>query len=152
WIWLALTIAGLLIGAYLLMVFFRLGMRHMMRRASQETESEAGLRAGVEELARGVRPALAFAVLLLAVFFTLRALGHPAALAWDPESILEWLLTRGLRIVLLLVGAFVVNRMVRVLASQTGRLIRPHDQTAAAEIERQKRARTVSGIIEKFSS
>ena len=151
WIWLSATIVGLLVGAFVLMMLLRLAVRAMMRRASQGGESEATVRSRVEEIAQGVRPALAFVVILLAFFFTLRALGHPAALAWNPESILGWLLTRGVRIVLLLAGAFIVNRMVGVLASQSARLIRPHDQTVAAEIERQKRAQTIVGIIERFS-
>jgi small conductance mechanosensitive channel len=151
WIWLALTIFGLLLGGYLLMKLFRLEMRAIIRRAADQAESEAALRQRVEDLARGVRPAVAFIVLLLATFFILRALGHPAAVAWNPESVLDWLLTRGLRIVLLLAGAFVVNRIVRVVASNIARLIRAHDNTAAAEMERQKRAQTVSSIIERFS-
>src|SRR5215475_13327196 len=151
WIWLALIIFGLLAGGYLLMKLFRLEMRAIMRRAAHQAESEAALRQRVEDLARGVRPAVAFVVLMLATFFILRALGHPAAVAWNPESVLDWLLTRGLRIVLILAGAFVVNRMVKVVASNIARLIRAHDDTAAAEMERQKRAQTVSGIIERFS-
>src|SRR5438477_5047333 len=98
WIWLTLTILGLLVGGYVLMKLFRLEMRAMIQRAAHQTESEAIVRQGVEELARGMRPAVAFVVILLAAFFTLRALGHPAAVAWSPESILEWLLTRGVRI------------------------------------------------------
>ena len=152
WIWLAFSMAGLVLGAYLLMKLFRLEMHAIVRRASHAGESEAMLRQGVEELARGMRPAVAFLVLVLGVFFTLRALGHPAAAAWSPESVLEWFLTHGLRIVLLLAGAFLVNRVVRLVSSRVGLLIRPHDATPAAEIERQKRAQTITGIIERFST
>jgi small conductance mechanosensitive channel len=88
----------------------------------------------------------------LGVFATLRALGHPAAVGWRPAALLDWLLTRGVRITLLVACSYLVLRIVHMLVSKASLLIRPHDATTAAEIERQKRVQTITIILRRFSS
>jgi small conductance mechanosensitive channel len=89
---------------------------------------------------------------LLMVFLILRLIEHPSVEGWNLARILEWLMAHGIRVILLLVGAFLVLKVVHAFVSKIGVLIRPSDDSPAAEIERQKRAQTISAIIKNFST
>lgn len=152
WIWLAVTLAGLSLVGYLLMKFFRYELRQMAKRMVTEGILEEAMVRWVEDIARVLRVAVVLVVVILGVFFTLRAIGHPAAAAWSPASIVSWLVERGVRIVLLVVGAYLAIQVSHLLLSKAGLLIQPYDETPAAEMERQKRAQTISAVLQKFAS
>ncbi|MBI4478668.1 MAG: mechanosensitive ion channel family protein [Acidobacteria bacterium] len=152
WFWLAATIAGLAAGGYLLMKLFRYEVRQLVRRAVKKPVLDATLVQWIEEISRGIRMAVIAVVAILMLFFTLRALGHPAVAGWRPVAILSWLLDRGVRIVILLAGAYVAIKVAHILISKLTALIRPHDNSPVAEIERQKRANTVAAILKNFST
>ena len=149
WIWPAIQIAAIVLGGVLLMRLVRFEMRRLVERGARQTIQEAALAEWVNETSLGIRPAVIAVGMILGVFFVLRALGHPAAVGWNPFSMLDWLLDRGVRIILILAGAYVVLKLTHQLSGKAVRLIRPYDDSPAAEIERRKRAETVSGILRK---
>jgi small conductance mechanosensitive channel len=106
----------------------------------------------VDDIARVLRVAVVLVVMILGVFFLLRAIGQPLAAAWSPASIVSWLVERGVRIVLLVVAAYLAVKVAHLLLSKVGLLIQPYDETAAAEMERQKRAQTISSVLQKFAT
>jgi len=152
WIWLAATITGLILGGYLLMKLFRYEARKLTQRALKDRVLDPALLQWLEELSRGIRLAVIALVAILVMFFTLRMLGHPAVAGWAPARILEWLLERGVRVVIVLAGAYLAIKVAHMLVSKVSLLIRPHDNTAVAELERQKRAQTITAILKNFST
>jgi small conductance mechanosensitive channel len=152
WVWLAIITASLILGGYLLMKLLRYEMRAVARRITRGRELDSTVRQWVEELARAIRPVLMFTILVLIVYFTLRALGRAGAAEWSPGLLTDWLVGRGLRIALVLACAYLVIRFMRLLVTQAGRLVPAQEQGVGAEIERQKRAQTITSILERLST
>ena len=65
------------------------------------------------------------------------------------QSIIEWLLTHGLRIFFILVGYFVLVFLVRFLTRRFVKLVEDEDRSTRSE--REKRADTIAGIINTTS-
>ena len=152
WIWLAVTLAGLALVGYLLMKFFRYGLREMAKRMVTEGILDEATLRWADDIAKVLRVAVILVVAILGVFFVLRTIGHPAAAAWSPASIVSWLMDRGVRIVLIAVGAYLAIKFSHPLLSKAGLLIHPYDESAAAELERQKRAQTISSVLQKLAT
>ena len=136
WLWLALTIAGVALGGYLLMKFFRYEVKHLAQRAVKSDILDQETLDWIEEISHGVRLAVLALVALLMVFFALRVMGHPSVQGWNLARVLEWLMARGVRVILLLVGAYLILKVIHVFVSKLGVLIRPSDDSPAAELER----------------
>ncbi len=152
WIWLAITLTGLALSGYLLMKFFRFELRKVAQRMVREGILDETLLQWTEEIARVLRLAVGAVGVILGAFFVLLALGHPAVAGWAPVSILNWFLERGVRIVLLIVGAYLAVKVSHLLLSNIGMLIQPYDDSPAAEIERQKRAETIRRVFQKLAT
>jgi len=152
WIWMAITLVGLLVSAYLVMKVFRFEIRALLQRASKGQVIDPALLQWGEELARGLRVAVIAIAALLAVFFVLRGMGHPAVAGWQPTRILDWHLEHGVRIVVVVAAAYIAIKISNMLLANVGLLIRAYDESSAAEIERQKRAHTISSVLRKFAT
>jgi small conductance mechanosensitive channel len=152
WLWLAATLGGLALVGYVLMKLFRYQLRQMAKRTVTQGILDETMLRWVEDIAKVLRVAMILVVAILAVFFALRAVGHPVAVDWSPASIVNWLLEHGVRIVLLVVGAYLALKISHVLLSKAGSLIQPYDESAAAEIEREKRAQTISSVLQKLAT
>jgi len=152
WLWLALTIGGVALGGYLLMKFFRYEVKQLARRTVKSDILDQETLDWIEEISHGVRLAVLALVALLMAFFSLRVMGHPAVQGWNLARVLEWLMARGVRVILLLVGAFLILKVIHVFVSKLGVLVRPADDSPAAELERQKRAQTISAIMKNFAT
>lgn len=59
------------------------------------------------------------------------------------DLVLTWLLTSGIRLAVLLVGAYLLLRMIRLLTDRFNRMLQGFTQS----VERQKRAQTLSEIV-----
>ncbi|MBI4442467.1 MAG: mechanosensitive ion channel family protein [Acidobacteria bacterium] len=152
WIWLAITLVGLLVSAYLVMKLFRFEIRALLERAAKGQVIDPALLQWGEEMARGLRVAVIAIAALLAVFFVLRGMGHPAVAGWQPTRILDWLLEHGVRIVVVVAAAYIAIKVSNMLLAKVGLLIRAYDESSAAEIERQKRAHTISAVLQKCAT
>ncbi|MBI4463316.1 MAG: mechanosensitive ion channel family protein [Acidobacteria bacterium] len=61
-------------------------------------------------------------------------------------------MAHGVRIVILLAGAYLVIKIANMLLAKVGLLIQPYDESAAAEMEQQKRSQTIRNVLQKFAS
>ena len=152
WIWLAITLVGLVLGGYLLMKFLRFELRQIARRMVKEGILDEAMLKWIDEIAHGLRVAVVLVVLIVGVFFVMRTIGHPVVAAWSPASIEVWFLEHGVRIVLLLAGSYLAVKIAHMMLSKVGLLIQAYDETPAAEMERQKRAQTISAVLQKAST
>lgn len=152
WFWLGITIGGLALGGYLLMKLFRYEVRRLAQRAVKNNILDAATLQWIEELSRGIRLAVFALVVLLMVFFTLRLIGHPSVANWNLSRLLGWLMDGGARVIFLLAGAHLAIKVGHIFVSKLGVLIRPSDGTPAAEMEREKRAQTISAILRNFTT
>lgn len=152
WVWLALAIAGVALGGYLLMKFFRYEVKQLAQRVVKSEVLDQATLDWIEEISHGVRLAVLALVALVMVFFTLRAMGHPSVQGWNLARLLEWLMARGVRVILLLVGAYLAVKVIHIFVSKLDVLIRPSDDSPGAEMERQKRAETIGAIMKNFTT
>ena len=150
WIGPAAAVAALILGGYLLMKLFRFEVKHIIGRTVKDKVLDPALLKWIDEISGIIRLAVMAVVTILVVFFILRAMGHPAVAGWGFSIVVNWLMAHGLRIILLLAGAYLASKIANLLLSNVGLLIRPFDESKAAEMERQKRAKTISGILQKF--
>jgi len=127
-------------------------VKHLAQRAVKSDILDQETLDWIEEISHGVRLAVLALVALLMVFFALRVMGHPSVQGWNLARVLEWLMARGVRVILLLVGAYLILKVIHVFVSKLGVLIRPSDDSPAAELERQKRAQTISAIMKNFTT
>lgn len=150
WLWLAIIIAGLAAGGYLLMKLFRYEARRLAQRLVKDQVLDSTALQWIEEISHGLRLVIYALVGFLTIFFTLRVVGHPAVAEWNLSRLLAWVMDRGLRVIFLLAGAYVAIKVGHIFVSKLGVLVRPADDTPAAEIERQKRAQTIASVMKKF--
>lgn len=157
WIWLSLTLLCIMIGCALLLKLFRYEVRWLVRRVTRAEAIDPALLEWIEELSRSARSAIIIIGLIVAIFLSLRVLDIPLIsprlrMQWQPDSLLAWMLDHGIRIVLIVAVAGLAIRVVHKLISHLALLIRPHDGSPAAEIERGKRIQTVSAILHHLST
>jgi small conductance mechanosensitive channel len=157
WIWLSMTLLCIVIGCALLVKLFRYEVRWLVRKFTKADVIDPSLHEWIEELSRSARSAIIVVGILLAVILSLRALDIPLLSPrlrahWQPEEFLAWLLEHGIRIVLIIAIAGLAIKVLHKLVSHLALLIRPHDESAAAEIERRKRIQTVSAILHHLST
>ncbi|HWP86169.1 MAG TPA: mechanosensitive ion channel family protein [Terriglobia bacterium] len=152
WFWLAVVIGGAFLGGYLLMKLFRYQIRHLAQKVAKSPALDRATLDWIEEISHGIRLAVIALAGLLIIFFSLRLIRHPAVAGWDITRLLEWLMDRGVRLTLLLAGAYVTAKVVHMFLGKLGVLIRPSDDSPAAQMERDKRAQTISAILKNFAS
>ncbi len=157
WIWLSVTLAGIVVGGVLLLKLFRYEVRWLVRRFTKAESIDPSLQGWIEDLARSARSVVIVVGSILALFFSLRAMDLPLisprlAAQWRPESLLAWILDNGIRIVLIVAVAGLSIKILHMLVSHLAMLIQPHDDTPAAEMERRKRTQTISAILHNLST
>jgi moderate conductance mechanosensitive channel len=157
WIWLAVTLAGIIIGGVLVVKLFRYEVRWLVRKFSKADAVDPNLQLWIEELSRSARSAIIIIGVILAVVLSLRVLDVPLIspelqAKWQPQAFLSWLMDHGIAIVLTIAVAGLSIRIVHKLISHLALLVRPHDQSPAAHLERAKRVQTVSAILQNLTS
>jgi len=150
--WTAVTVVVLALGGFLLLKFFRYEVKHLLEGTMKDTGLDAGLLQWMEEIVGVLRWVVVAVVGLLIGFAVLRAMGHPVAAGWDASRIGDWLMSHGVRLTLLIGGAYLGLKVARLLLSKVGRLIQPYDGTPAAAMERDKRAQTISTVLQKTAT
>jgi len=150
WLWLGAILVVLALAGYGLMKFLRYKLHQMAKRTVTDLD-DAVLR-WVDDISGVLRIGLILVVGILGAFIALRSIGHPAAAGLSPASVMSWFLEHGVRLVLLVVGAYLALKFAHMLLSKAGLLIQPYDESASAEIERQKRAETISSVLQRLAT
>src|SRR5690348_7169491 len=157
WIWLSVTLAGIIIGGILLVKLFRYEVRWLVRKFSSANTMDPSTHAWVEDLSRSARSAVILIGAILAIVLSMRVLDVPVIsphlkARWQPEVFFAWIVEHGIGIVLTIAVAGLCIRIAHKLITHLALLIRPHDESPAAQLERSKRIQTVSGILQHLSS
>lgn len=157
WIWLSLTLAAIFIGCVLLVKLFRYEVRWLVRKFTRADKIDPSLQEWIEELSRSARSAILLVGAILAVILSLRAMDIPLLSPglrsrWRPDEFLAWIFDHGIRVVLIIAVAGLAMKVLHKLVSHLALLIRPHDASPAAELERGKRIQTVSGILQHLAT
>ena len=138
------TAAGVL---FILWLILWLGTRGIRKMASwmeeRERERVAEIEAWANQLIRFLRRSVEVVSVLTATFITLRGVGFGAIPGLTWQEVTRWLFSPGMHILLVLVGAFVLNRLLRLVANQLPALLVPQEGTLTEISERAKRTETI---------
>lgn len=148
-----ISVAGILV---LMWVALRLSTHLIRRIASRMGEGD---KEHIEEIAhwskqltRFVRRTIGIVAGVAAFLMILRGLGIRGfpQLTW--ESVVEWLTGHGLRILLVLGGAFVLTRIVHLLIARLSVFAARREGPLAEITEQKKRTETLSGLLRLAAS
>lgn len=147
------ALVGVLAVMYLLFWVVKRAIRKMADRMEEEDrERFEEIEQWANQLTRFVRHFIEFVAGVAAVFIILRGLGIRGfpALTWD--QVASWLSGPGLRIVLVLAGAFVISRVLHLLIARMPLLVVPREGPLAELTERKKRAETVTRMLRMLTT
>ena len=105
-----------------------------------------------KQLTRFVRRSIEAVAGIAALFILLRSLGLRGIRRLEWEQVGDWLLGPGLRILLVLVGAFILSRILHLLLARLPLFVVPREGPLAEVLEREKRANTVTRTLRKLTT
>jgi small-conductance mechanosensitive channel len=146
-----LAVGGLLVVTWVVLwVATRAIRRTANHMEAEDQEHIEEIEQWARQLTTFVRRSIEVLTAVVAVFVVLRALGVRGfpELTW--EQVASWLVGPGLRILLVLGGAFVLTRMLQLLLGRLPALVVPREGPLAEVAERQKRATTITRILNKL--
>ncbi len=147
------VLAGMLAGMYLLFWVSKRAIRKLADRMEEEDREHAKeIEQWANQLTRFVRHSIEFVASVAALFIILRGLGLHGfpALSW--ERVADWLLGPGLRILLVLSGAFVLSRVLHLLIARMPLLVVPREGPLAELAERKKRTATITRMLRMLTT
>lgn len=145
-----LAVGGLLVVTWVaLWLATRTIRRTANRMEAEDQEHTEEIEQWANQLTTFIRRSIEGVAAVVAVFIVLRALGIRGfpRLTW--EQVATWLVGPGLRILFVLGGAFVLSRVLRLLLGRLPALVVPHEGPLVEVAERQKRATTITHILNK---
>ncbi len=147
------TLVGALVVMYLLFWVIKRAIRKLAdRMEAEDREHIEEIEQWANQLTRFVRLFIEFVAGVAAIFIILRGLGIRGfpELSW--EQVVGWLLGPGLRIVLVLVGAYVISRVLHLLITRMPMLVVPREGPLAEVTERKKRADTITRMLRMLTT
>lgn len=151
-IWLLVTVAGIVVGGALLVKLFRYEVSRLIARLAKSRTIDPAHRQWIDEISRGMRVTISLLGFLLILLLAARYYGFRPLAAFRLDGALDWLFTRGIRVIFICAGAYLAVKAAHFLVTQVSQLVRADEDTPAAEMERQKRAQTITGILKNLSS
>ncbi len=149
-----ISLTGILLVMWLALWF----SGRVIRRVAGTMKGAEG-RVDLEEIERWarqtrriVRRTIGVVAGIAAVVLVLRGTGVSSLNRLRWENVEAWLLGPGLHIALILVGAYALQRMLRLTISHLPGLILRTDGPVTAVVERKKRAETLSGTLGKLTA
>ncbi|MFQ5662600.1 MAG: mechanosensitive ion channel family protein [Terriglobia bacterium] len=140
----------------LLWVGLWLSSRAIRRLAEQMGEKDKEHIKEVErwakQLIRFVRLTVGIVFVIAAVFIVLQTLGIRGLPALTWKQVAGWLVGSGLRILLVLGGAFVLTRVLHLLIARLPLFVVPRTGPLAQVAEQQKRATTITRLLRMIST
>lgn len=128
-----------------------------IRRLAQRMEEED--KEHIEEIERWasqlthfLRRSMEVVAAVAALLILLRGLGVRGFRRLEWEQVTDWLFGPGLRILLVLGGAFVLSRILHLLIGRLPLLMVPREGPLAEALEREKRTTTISRLLRMLTS
>jgi small conductance mechanosensitive channel len=151
--WQEVQLSAIVVAAVLSLVFAALwASKRAIRRMADRMEEKdkehiQEIERWAQDLTRFVRRAIWIAAGVASLFIILRGLGIEGIprLSWD--LIAAWLLGPGIRILLVLGGAYAISRAGRFLIARLPTLLAKRGGTAVEKAEEEKRLATITGLL-----
>jgi small-conductance mechanosensitive channel len=148
-----MTLVGVLVTMYLLFWVVKRAIRKLADRMEEEDREHAEeIERWADQLTQFVRRFIEFVAGVAAIFIVLRGLGIRGfpTLSW--EQVVGWLVGPGLRILLVLSGAFVISRVLHLLIARMPLLVTPREGPLVELAERKKRTDTITRMLRTLTS
>lgn len=149
----AVALTAVLIVMWLVL---RLSTGAIRRLAQRMEEEDKGHIEEIERWARQLthflRRSLEAVAAIAALLILLRGLGVRGFRRLEWEQVTDWLLGPGLRILLVLGGAYVLARILHLLISRLPLFVIPREGPLAEVLEREKRTTTISRLLRMLTT
>jgi small conductance mechanosensitive channel len=147
-----LVMLALAAGALLVLWLVLGGATRAIRRHAERLEEENRERAReierwAQQLTRFARRTIEIIVAILAFAFLARRLGLWGLQPLDWADVAAWAVRSGLRIILIIIGAYFLIRVIHFLIARLPFLAAPSEGPLAARVEREKRVTTISKML-----
>lgn len=144
-----IAVAGVLVLMWVALWLVTRAIRRWASRMEEEEDQEhiEEIERWAQQLTRFLRHAIEAVAGLAAVFIILRGLGVRGLPEVTWEKVAAWFTGPGLRILLVLGGAYVLTRVAHLLISQLPMFVIPRDAPASETAERKKRATTITRML-----
>ena len=128
-------------------------IRRMAERLEEEDREHCEeIERWAEQLTRFVRRSIEVVAGIAAVFILLRGLGLSGIRRLEWEQVADWWLGPGLRILLVMVGAFVLSRILHLLLARLPLFVVPREGPLVEVLEREKRANTITRTLRMLTT
>ena len=126
--------------------------RLALRLEEEDREHIEEIESWAKQLTQFVRRSIEAVAGVAALFILLRSLGLRGIRRLEWEQVAEWWLGPGLRILLVLGGAFVLSRVLHLLLARLPLSVIPREGPLAEVLEREKRANTVTRTLRMLTT
>lgn len=156
--WQEAQLSAVAVAAVLLLVFTALwASKRAIRRMADRMEEKdrehiQEIERWAQDLTRFVRRAIWIAAGIAALFIILRGLGIEGIPRLSWSLVAAWLLGPGVRILLVLGGAYALSRAGRFLIARLPTLLAKREATAVERAEEEKRLATITGLLSMLLS
>jgi len=147
----AITILGVMVAFAAAAVIVRLARISIARFVGKLDHLSAESRAAIQKRAATLGRAFALfaygiaAVVSVSLGVQRLGLAEPR---WDPEAVSRWFLTHGVNLVVIVVGAVIVNRLAGLAIEHLQH--RLHSRQGPLDFEWQRRASTIAGLLQSL--
>jgi small conductance mechanosensitive channel len=149
----SLAIVAVLLVMWVALRLATRAVRRMAERLEEEDrEHIEEIERWAQQLTRFVRRSIEAVAGVAAVFILLRSLGLRGIRRLDWEHVADWWLGPGLRILLVLGGAFVLSRILHLLLARLPLFVIPREGPLAEVLEREKRANTITRTLRMLTT
>ena len=144
----AMAIAGVLLLMWLaLWVCTRAVHRLARRMQDQDKEHFQEIERWSQQLIQFIRRSIEVVAGVAAVFLVLQGLGIRGVTILTWERVVTWLSTHGVRIVLIVIGAYVLTRVIQQVTDRLHLFVVPGEGPLAEVAEHRKRATTITRLL-----
>ena len=126
--------------------------RMALRLEEDDREHLEEIERWAQQLTRFVRRSIEAVAGVAAVLILLRGLGLRGIRRLEWEQVADWWLGPGLRILLVLGGAFVLSRLLHLLLARLPLFVAPREGPLAEVLEREKRANTLTRTLRMLTT
>ena len=126
--------------------------RMALRLEEDDREHLEEIERWAQQLTRFVRRSIEAVAGVAAVLILLRGLGLRGFRRLEWEQVADWWLGPGLRILLVLGGAFVLSRILHLLLARLPLFVAPREGPLAEVLEREKRANTLTRTLRMLTT
>ena len=147
-----IMMVGTLVLAWVLLTFSKKAIRRMANRMEEDDrEHIEDIERWAGQLTVFIRRSIELVAGIAAVFIILRGIGLQGVPQLSWEQVVHWLTGPGVRIILVLGGAYVFTRVIHLLIERLHLFVTPGEGPKAEVLEKRKRAetlrRTLSNLV-----